>query len=287
MKTVLVIGHTGFTGRHFLDYLYREKLHTQYRIVGCSRSEDAKPNPILSESYRCDLLQKDQLHELIRKEEPSYILNATGIYGSVGFEELLRQNVVAVSNLLMACKHSEALEKIVLIGSAAEYGIPVENPVQETHLEDPVNDYGLTKLYQTELARTAFRTASLPVVIARTFNLTGEGISPKLSVGNFTRQIEKAKDGETLRVGNLQSSRDFLPVEKAVEYYWTLLIDGKPGETYNVCSGEPTKIEDLLNSLIRKSGKNLKYETDPAFLKSNDVDVITGSTEKFRSLAGN
>jgi len=284
MKTLLIIGHTGFIGRHFLDFIGKKGLHRSLRVVGCSRQETDTTDPVLSAAFKCDLLVPDHIREIVDREQPAYILNATGIYGSAGFEMQLQQNVITTANLLNACSKSAALEKIVLIGSAAEYGVPKENPVRESHPEMPVNNYGLTKLYQTELAKLYARSESLPVVVARTFNLTGEGVSEKLSVGNFVRQIEAAEEGDVLDVGNLQTSRDFLPVEKAAEAYWMLLKKGVPGEVYNVCSGEATRMEELLNSLIRQSGKKLTFKTKHSLLKENDVEVIVGSAEKLKSL---
>jgi len=284
MKTVLIIGVTGFTGQHFLKFVENSKLTESYKFVGCSRSVYKGDLSGIFEHKICDLLDHNSIKELLRRTSPSLILNFAGSYTEPGLNAMIRQNVEATRNLLEASLSINSVDKILLIGSAAEYGIPIENPVSETHPKKPVNVYGLTKLYQSELASFYYRTKHVKVLTARTFNLVGDGISKRLSVGNFIHQIKNAKDGVTLEVGNLQTYRDFLPVEEAIRHYWTLLKKGDPGEAYNVCSGKATKIEALLKDLIKKSGKNLDYKTHSSFLKKNDVQVITGSRLKLNSL---
>lgn len=284
MKTVLIIGISGFTGRNFLKFVNKNKLSDKYKFIGCSRSlyqGDYSDNF----TYKtCDLTNFEEIKGLILQERPTFILNFAGSFSIDDFDAFTRQNLKASQNLLEASTLINDIEKILLIGSAAEYGIPLENPVSENHPVRPVNFYGLTKLFQTQLASYYFRTHGTPVVTARTFNLTGDGISKKLSIGNFMSQIDSASNGDTLQVGNLQTYRDFLPIEIAVKHYWTLLKKGLPGEVYNVCSGEATKLEFLLKKLIERSGKDLNFVTNSRFLKKNDVEVITGSPKKLNSL---
>ena len=123
-----------------------------------------------------------------------------------------------------------------------------------------MNLYGITKLFQTQYAEYYFRNFGLPIVVARTFNTFGKGLSKYLSIGSFMAQIDAMSDGGIIRVGNINSSRDFLRIENVVGRYWELLLKGKAGEIYNICSGAPRTIRSILEDLIRESGKSLKFD---------------------------
>ena len=167
---------------------------------------------------------------------PDYKLNLIGTFRADTFEEYLRVNVDPSRLICDAIIRTNIIpEKIVLIGSAAEYGAIVSNPARETDVLRPVNFYGLTKSFQTQLAEYYFRNYGLPVVVARTFNILGKGLSKELSIGSFISQIDAMPDGGIIRVGNINSSRDFLQIEIVVKRYWELLLKGKAGEIYNIC----------------------------------------------------
>ena len=200
------------------------------------------------------------------------------------FADLLAANVGVSRAICETAVCGLRLEKILLIGSAAEYGVPPSNPVREECPTRPVNAYGLSKVYQTLLASYYFRNHALPIVVARTFNLLGEGMSPLLSIGSLMHQISTLPDKGAVQVGNIDMSRDFLPIEEAVQQYWRLLITGKPGEIYNVCSGVPRTVRSVLEELIAKSGRQLAIEAVPSLFKTADVEVIYGDPTKCNEL---
>lgn len=282
MKTILVFGIEGFIGRHYKKYLNQIYEREKYNIIGCGRTVEKKEEPEIF--YKaCDITKYDEVESIFNEVKPSFVLNFAGTFDS-NYQKLMDQNVKGSKNILKAAHTTGLPKKILLVGSAAEYGIPLVNPVTELHPENPVSLYGLSKLYQTELARFYFRLYKVPVLIARPFNIYGSGISEKLSIGNFKKQISETEDGGVLRVGNLLSYRDFLPVSKVVEYIHYLIEYGKPGEAYNICSGKPMQMKQVLQDLIKESGKVLSVTTDPDLLKKNDVNMIYGSCEKLSLL---
>ena len=167
------------------------------------------------------------------------------------------------------------------MGSAAEYGSTASNPIREDAAPQPISQYGLSKLYQTLLSEYFFRNYGLPTVVARTFNILGDGVSPELSIGSFMRQIAALPDGGVIKVGNISTSRDFLHISEVSRRYWELLMKGAPGEIYNVCSGVPRSIRSVLDDLIRESGKKLFVEIDRALFKERDIDSIYGDRTKY------
>jgi GDP-4-dehydro-6-deoxy-D-mannose reductase len=68
--------------------------------------------------------------------------------------------------------------------------------------------------------------------------------------------------------------------------YWKILIDGIPGEIYNVCSGVGIKIRDILIQLIDESNKKINIIEDERVHSIKDVKQIIGCNKKIMQLIG-
>lgn len=284
-NNIAVFGIAGFSGRHFERFVNATGLNRQYRFFGFARTL-AQAEHSGTVTYReGDASNESAVCDFISEVQPAYILNLIGRFRARSYRELLSTNVGIPETICDAVLRSTILvKKIVLVGSAAEYGQPASNPVSEESHLSPVTLYGLSKVYQTLLAAYYFKNYGLPVVVARTFNILGEGLSQDLSIGRFMDQLRELDDGAVMKVGNLTTSRDFLDIREVSHRYWQLLMSGKAGEVYNVCSGVPQSIQSLLEGLIRESGKIIKVQSDPALLKEKDIDCIYGDDSKYQRL---
>ena len=284
-KVLLIFGVSGFIGTSFGRYLKENIPEEELKVIGVvSLNQDAVFVGV-HHLETLDVLDSTCVKLLLLKYKPDYIVNLIGLFGNASYKELIRANVEISYNILQAIVDIGALEtRLLFIGSAAEYGAVKVNPVSEKYEPAPVNMYGLSKGFQTQLVGFYHHSHQVQAVVARTFNLTGLGVSATLSVGSFQTQIDAAKDGDTIKAGNLDSIRDFLDVEAAVAMYMTILLHGKAGEVYNVCSGKPTRIGDLLNNMIVNSGKRLVVKVSQQKLHGNDVREIYGDRTKFDEL---
>ena len=52
--------------------------------------------------------------------------------------------------------------------------------------------------------------------------------------------------------------RDYLPIEKVVELITKVSIENDSSEIYNICSGNPQRLVDLVNIHIKQSKSNIK-----------------------------
>ena len=64
-------------------------------------------------------------------------------------------------------------------------------------------------------------------------------------------------------MGNLDAVRDFSDVRDSLVAYYSLIMNGKKGEIYNICSGNGYSIKDLLDKLIALSDHEIIIEVDP------------------------
>lgn len=286
MKKILITGATGFSASHLISLLSSEPGPIEVHLT--SRAGSSAGNVTL-----CDLGDKEAVLNLIKMVRPTQIYHLAGSFSN-DYEVDYRANVLGTKHILDAV-HTLSLEcRVLLIGSAAEYGVIAErdNPVSETQPLRPISIYGLTKLYQSHLMDYFWRAHELDVVMARPFNLLGKGMSSRLFVGRLYEQIELYQQGKikSITVGNLDSRRDYIRGEEAVKAYRLVMDYGFPGEVYNVGSGVPIKIGDLLSNLLSEHGLDMQIVSSSGVTAHRagkfDVAEIYADIRKLSALRG-
>lgn len=286
-KRVLITGLCGFAGLYMSDYL--KHLQPPPDVIGV----DVKDGPTAScdSFHKMDLSCKDDVADLIKQSKPDYVINLAGIFGTEDPLEIYKVNVISMAALLEASRDYAPDVVMVTAGSAAEYGHiePDRVPVDERTPCEPVTPYGLSKLLATQIALYYHRAFSICVMVVRPFQLIGKGVSVRLAPGAFAQQVKQALSEKTnvIKVGNLESSRDFLDIRDAVEAIWALCQEPAGGQVFNLCSGKPTKMSSLLEMMIDHCGIKTKVEVDPARLRgSTDISNIYGSFQKLKNHCG-
>lgn len=279
--SVLVTGSRGFLGRRLLSTL---SSHWGEQVHGVTTGTPSHPR-----EHQCDLRDAGAVAELLDLLQPRHIYHLAGSYSNV-FETDWANNVLAAKNILDHLANTGSDARLLVIGSAAEYGwvAPGDNPIDENHPPRPVSFYGLTKLYQTHLSQFYARARSIRVVVARVFNLCGPGASERLFVGNVERQFSAFRAGRiaSIRVGNLDAFRDYLSVDEAARLLMRVLERGKSGEIYNVGSGFPIQMRELLDHLLQEVGLDwsIVQEVERRNPTGVDVDTIYADIRKLQSL---
>ncbi|QFS45344.1 NAD-dependent epimerase/dehydratase family protein [Nostoc sphaeroides] len=245
---LLITGSSGFTGTHLVKYLQQ---NPDLKIYCLTRSQPHDTN-----SFICDLTDGNSVDNLIKEIKPDKIYHLAGSYTN-DYSVDYANNVLSTKNILDSIIKNKISCRVLLIGSAAEYGLikENENPVKEDHALNSVSIYGLTKVYQTHLMKFYCQVHELDIVMARTFNLMGKNISSQLFIGRIYQQIEDYKNGkiEKIILGDLQSKRDYVDVKEAVKYYEAVMNYGKTGEIYNVGSGSSVKLSDLFEKILAEN----------------------------------
>jgi GDP-4-dehydro-6-deoxy-D-mannose reductase len=88
-----------------------------------------------------------------------------------------------------------------------------------------------------------------------------------------------------MSVGNLEAYRDFLDVRDVVAAYLALAENGLAGETYNVCSGEPTALREMLRRLVTIARMPVEIREDPERMRPSDVPLSYGDPAKLYAIA--
>ena len=253
---ILITGANGFSGRKMQELLRAKNKLTL---------ADISTAPHVT---TCDLTNFEQTLALLRKTKPQKIYHFTGSFTN-NYERDYKCNVVATKNILDAVLELKLKTRILLIGSSAEYGMvkKKDNPIAESYPLNPVSIYGLTKVYQTKLMQLYCALYNMDIVMARTFNLMGKGLSPQLFIGKLYQQIELYKAGKLshITVGNTGNKRDYISIDEAIKYYRLIMDEGEQGEVYNVGTSKSIQISALLKNILKEEK-----------LKSTAVKAMTG-----------
>ena len=214
---------------------------------------------------------------------PDIVIHCAGRTHSPDARATFEANTLLAAELLAAIEDVSPTPRVILIGSAAEYGFVPESaqPVVETQPCVPRTVYGIAKHAQTQLALAA-AARGLPVLVVRLFNPVGEGMPPGLALPSFARQLAGPVGSRPLlRVGDLSVQRDFLDVMEAARLLIGLAAMPKwPWPVVNMCSGRAYRLSDLLQGLVAASLLEAKVEIDPALLRDGDMPMLVGDTRR-------
>jgi GDP-4-dehydro-6-deoxy-D-mannose reductase len=280
-QTVLLSGAAGFAGRYMCQHL--RSVAEELKIIGIDTQQCIES--YCNTAYVADIADAEKMRVVMEQVKPQYIIHLAGTFGAGDVQSIYRINVLSMTALLEAMRQVVPSAIFISTGSAAEYGrIKTDSlPVTEETSCNPVMPYGLSKYLATQIATYYHRVHNLCTMTVRPFQLIGKGVTDRLAPGAFARRLLNAKQAglSEIQVGNLDSCRDFLDVRDAVKAMWLLCQNPMPGEIFNLCSGKPVKISELLSLMQQALGTDIRPVTDQCYLRGkSDVDVVYGSYDK-------
>lgn len=278
---ILITGSSGFLGKALGAHLSRKSLKNKvYKL-----SRRSHPN-----HFQCDLNHNQKLKAFLERIRPDYIINLAG-GRFFNTQKMVSGNISATESLLKVVNEISSYNpRIVIVGSAAEYGLPLGagKKVREADKCMPLSEYGKVKLQQTKLA-LRYAKKGVDVCVVRIFNVCGTGIPPEMVIGKFAKEIvsfEKEKSiPAILKTYNLKGFRDFIDVKDVCEGLILVAKKGKRGEIYNICSGEKIGVQEALN-------KMLSYSTRKDICICEDISKgqmscsVIGSNQKIKKELG-
>lgn len=277
MPNVLITGVQGFTGRYIAERLRRDG----HQVSGISHDQHAPEN----ELYRCDLLDRDAIAEVIDTVRPDCVVHLAAIafVAHSDVDTMFRTNVVGTRNLLESLANAgNNLGSILIASSANIYGNTAIDPLTEAVPPAPANDYGVSKLSMEYMAR--LWTDRLPITFVRPFNYSGVGQSPRFVLPKIVDHFRRR--APEIELGALNVARDFSDVRMVADAYAKLLAISGTGEVYNVCSGTAHGLGEAIDVLERTAGYRIQVKVNPAFVRHGEVRYLRGSNEKLEAAIG-
>lgn len=291
MKKALITGIAGFAGSHLAEALLAKNIAVfgfYHPVHSTENLTDVKDKITL---IPCDILNAKNVSMNLKLINPDYVFHlAASSSPAQSFknpQSVLENNIFGELNLLQSLVKIKSKTKIVIIGSADEYGNVAQKdlPIKENTPLSPLSPYAVSKVAQDMLGLQFFLHHKLSIVRLRPFNHIGPRQSSGFVIGAFTHQIAllEKKGGGEIKVGNLESYRDFTDVRDMVQAYIACAQRCPAGEVYNVGSGKAVKIADVLETLLSMSTVKIKVKQDKSLFHHGDIKIIYCDFSKFRN----
>lgn len=277
-ETVLVVGASGFVGGHLLTGL--KAAIPSARLVATGLG--AYPPSVHVEWRSLDITDPDAVDALLSEVRPTVLVHlaalATFAASAQDPDLAWRVNVFGTRYLAEAAMRIVPECRFLHVSSSEVYGYSCNRHewVDEQVSLDPGNLYAVTKA-AADLAIGEMARRGLNAVRVRPFNHTGPGQTEALFVPAVAAQIARAELGlsePVIRVGNLETERDFLDVRDVTSAYVLILQhwDRIPaGTIFNLGSGDVWQMRHILNALLAMSRIAFKVEQDPSRLRRSEV----------------
>ncbi|MDD1702847.1 MAG: GDP-mannose 4,6-dehydratase [Methanoregula sp.] len=296
MKRLLITGISGFVGGHIVAYLAN---HTnEFEIHGISRSKPAwdfvpSGSGLLNghHFHQADLLDIPRIKSLLEEIEPEYILHMAA-QSSVAeswktpvFSFMNNTNIFL--NIIDTVRQNDNGARVLSIGSSEQYGVvsAADLPLTEDTPQHPANPYAVARVAQEQLAKIYADGYGLDICCTRSFNHCGPGQTDRFVVSAIAKQFVKIAHGlqePVIHIGNGSIVRDFVDVHDVVAAYTLLLLKGKRGEVYNICSGTGRTIDEIVTLLAKLKGMKVEVHQEQAQIRPIDNPRIIGSNMKIR-----
>src|SRR5881296_2456692 len=290
-KTAVVTGVTGQDGSYLAELL----LEKGYEVIGVVRrtSHDSyeRIGHLLERVHivAADLLDQHSLTTVIRDAKPDEVYNlaAQSFVPTSWNQPVLTGEFTAlgVTRLLEAIRLAHPEARVYQASSSEMFGKAVETPQRETTPFYPRSPYGVTKVYGHWITVNYRESYGMYAVSGILFNHE----SPRRGLEFVTRKVSDAvariKLGKTneLRLGNLDSGRDWGFAGDYVEAMWRMLQPPRPAD-YVIGTGEMHSVRELCELAFSHVGLDWQeYVTvDPRFVRPAEVDTLQADPTKAR-----
>ena len=299
MNRIIITGFSGFVSRHFLNYLYENK--KEYQVLGADINEPKldleEYSDVLDITFKkCNMLDEEAVNEMVSEFAPDYILHLAA-FSSVAYSwehpaECFNNNTRIFLNLTSAVRSLKKKCRILSVGSSEEYGNVSKDqlPLKESMNLKPVSPYAVARVSQEMMSKVFVDSYDMDIVLTRSFNHMGPYQDERFVIPSFIRRILDVKEGGreigTIETGDTTIIRDFVDVRDVVRAYYGLLMEGTPGEVYNICKGEGVALSEIIGEISDIVGVDIVGKVNPEYVRPDDNRQIIGCSDKIKNDIG-
>ncbi len=295
MPTALITGVTGQDGSYLADFL----LAKGYEVVGMVRRSSTvtfeRIHHIQDDIHlvQGDLHDQSSLVDVMEEYRPDEIYNlaAQSFVPTSWNQPVLTGEVtgLGVTRILEAMRMVNSKTRFYQASSSEMFGKVIEVPQRETTPFYPRSPYGVAKVYGHWITVNYRESYDLYAVSGILFNHESprrglEFVTRKVTYGVARIKLNMAKE---LRLGNLESRRDWGFAGDYVDAMWRMLQQDKPRD-FVIGTGVTHSVRELCD--IAFSYVGLDYQDyvvqDPKFYRPAEVDLLVSDPAKARESLG-
>ncbi len=256
MRTAFVTGGAGFIG----SCLARKLLSDGWKvdIIDNLSTGDKANIPEEAQFNLLDLSESELATKLPAKKYDAIFHFAAQSSGEISFDDPvydLKTNCLSTVILLDWCLKN-GTDRFINISSMSIYGDQENQPVSENAVANPNSFYGIGK-YASERYVKIYSKLGLKTTSLRLFNVYGPGQNMKnLRQGMVSIYMAYLLKGEDILVkGSPERYRDLIYIDDVISAIIACLDNEYSyGKEFNVGSGIPTTVQELLNAEIKAFG---------------------------------
>lgn len=276
-KRILVLGGLGFIGSNFIDNALL--LGSNVTVID-KRNFDKSLFRIPKNIEKIDYIQKEisdfnEIEKII--EEQDFIMDFVGYMPKSKNESPLINlglNCIFHLKLLEACKKIKFQGVIVNMGSRLQYGTKTHFMVSERSSQNPLTLYGIHKLTTENYFRYYNKKHGLKTISFRLSNPYGPENNFHQTRNVINYLIYKAYTGEEITLyAKGERYKDIIYVDDVINAILVCLSTPKCyGEVFNLGSGDPLKLREIVESMNDVMGK--KSNVLCVNLKTSDESYV-------------
>ena len=283
-RKVLVTGGAGFIGSHLIPQL----LSRRYSVTAMDNLSSGKIenlNEVQADPrfqfVKGDICDKQALRKAIHGVDAVVHLAALiDVTTSIVNPDLTHKvNVTGTLNVLQEAAAFK-VTRFVFASSTAVYGDAKTLPITEDAAVNPISPYAASKASAEVYCKAFAECYGLSTVMLRFFNVYGPRNEKSSYSGVITKFLQQAANDEVLTVyGDGKQTRDFINVGDVVEAL-ILALEAKElyGEVFNVCTGTPISINNLVEAIHLATGRDLHVAHAP--VRAGEIRFSYGDPSK-------
>lgn len=279
IETVVITGVSSFIGYHLallMTQKYPRVIGTITKNVKDYTGIRKKRLELISakgvQLVSLDITDSKGLIEFVRQVKPEvWVHHAGWTEGYATFEYDLKKGYLintAPLNDLYPLLKGVGCHGVIITGSCSEYS-QSETALTEDDACWPTTAYGLAKLSETIRAKQLAHQYDLKTRVARVFLPYGQLDTPGKLMADVAMSL---RQGLPIELTACEQCRDFIYIKDVANAYQAMLLDlhtSSVFEIYNICSGQGTRLRDLLlemakvlgadSRLLRFGKKNMRH----------------------------
>ena len=302
MKTILVAGGAGYIGSHMVALLVKRG----YEVVVADNLRTGHWQAVKGarKMYVGDLRDGAFLHQIFTENKIDGVINfaAFSLVGESVTNPLkyYGNNVEGAVSLLSAMQ-AHGVDKIVFSSTAAAYGEPEKQPIEEGDRTEPTNPYGATKLAIENMLKWCDCAYNIRYVALRYFNAAGSDTEAGIGEDHNPEShliplVMKTALGQRDHIGIFGEDyptpdgtcvRDYIHVKDLAEAHLLALEyleRGGSSDVFNLGSGTGYSVREIIETARRITGKEIKAVVEPR--RGGDPSVLIASNKKAAEVLG-
>jgi dTDP-glucose 4,6-dehydratase len=264
MNKVLVTGGAGFIGSNFIRSMFEMFKSVEiinYDLLTYAANLENLTDVRDFQGYRFvrgDICDRDRVYACFQEHNIDTVVHFAAeshVDRSIlGPEVFVRTNVLGTEVLLEAGRQF-GVEKFIHVSTDEVYGsLGDSGKFQESTPLHPNSPYSSSKAGSDLLALAYHHTYGLPVVVTRCSNNYGPYQFPEKLI---PLMIINVLEGKRLPVyGDGRNIRDWIHVRDHCSAIIALLLEGEPGEVYNIGANTEWMNIDIVRFILRHLGKS-------------------------------